>query len=113
MALRHDAGVPVGSASSRSLSWCSLGRDCRHRHGRRAGGLIEPYWAGLAVAASGLLALVAGLLRQRGAMTTIRAGAWPALGCGDQRPPHANIGAVAALSRGLALLSSAAAGRRG
>ena len=64
---------------------------------------VEPYWAGIVVATSGLLALVAGLLlRQRDAMTTIRAGAWPALGCGDRRPrTHVEfLDAVAALSRG-------------
>ena len=48
---------------------------------------VEPYWAGVVVAGAGLLALAVGLLlRQRDAMTTIRAGAWPALGRGDRRP---------------------------
>ena len=62
---------------------------------------VEPYWVGLVVAGAGLAALFVGvLLRQRDAMATVRAGAWPAL-CGRDRRPRdhpAMLAAVAELS---------------
>ena len=64
---------------------------------------VEPYRWGLIVAAAGALALVLGvLLRQRDAMATIRAGAWPTVGCGDRRPRTHDefLDAVAALGGG-------------
>ena len=60
---------------------------------------VAPYWAGLVVAGVGLALLLVGvLLRQRNAMTTLRAGAWPAL-CGGDRRPHDHNGMLAAIAR--------------